>query len=188
MKRIEVISSPRRRRWNARGSWYFRVVELLDIVRVELELQQSNRTPRCSPAPGRVEKLVVIQTHTFNNRTKTTVCGIPSDLTCVPSRSTRAASSLPSGQLWAWASRTRAGLSDQVQPHLPSPTSSTTCNRADAQSSTLTGRTGSMTLYSLHLASRQLVLDLASARDLLQRRRSATSPISKTIRTLTVST
>ena len=27
---------------DARGSWYFRVVELLDIVRVELELQQSN--------------------------------------------------------------------------------------------------------------------------------------------------
>ena len=27
---------------DARGGWYFRVVELLDIVRVELELQASN--------------------------------------------------------------------------------------------------------------------------------------------------
>ena len=64
---------------DARGSWYFRVVELLDIVRVELELQASFKRLRCRPAPARLEKLAVIQTQTFINKTKTTVCGIPSN-------------------------------------------------------------------------------------------------------------
>eukprot|EP01052_Picozoa_sp_SAG31_P011209 SAG31_NODE_630_length_13427_cov_27.066327_7_plen_79_part_00 len=51
--------------------------------------------PRCLPAATWLEKLVVIQTHTVINRTKTTVCGIHPDYRWFPSRSTRAASSLP---------------------------------------------------------------------------------------------
>ena len=37
------------------------------------------RRPRCLPVGARLEKLAVIQTQTFINKTKTTVCGIPSN-------------------------------------------------------------------------------------------------------------
>ena len=172
---------------DARGSWYFRVVELLDIVRVELELQQSNPEAALPTGARPVRKAGCDSNSDGYQQDKDHSVWHSSGLPLVPISLHSHHIFSPSRQLWAWPSRTRVGLSDQVQPHLPSPTSSTTCNRADAQSSALTGITGSMTLCSLHLASRQLVLDLASARDLLQRRRSAASPGSVTIRSLTVS-
>eukprot|EP01052_Picozoa_sp_SAG31_P073249 SAG31_NODE_32265_length_357_cov_9.926357_1_plen_79_part_01 len=78
---------------DARGGWYFRVVELLDIVRVELELQASNPEAALLTGGRPARKAGCDSNSYVYQQDKDHSVWHSLELTCVPSRSTRTASS-----------------------------------------------------------------------------------------------
>eukprot|EP01052_Picozoa_sp_SAG31_P057176 SAG31_NODE_16774_length_696_cov_8.577889_1_plen_136_part_10 len=92
---IHEVESSRRRHWDARGGQFFRLVELLDIVRVELELRFRNpeAAPPTGGGPGK-KAGDGLNSHGYQQDKNHSVWH-SSELSWFPSCSTRTASSLP---------------------------------------------------------------------------------------------